>query len=237
MQKKGNWFYEDLKEVSSTNDSVLNLLKKVKAPCMVSAQKQTKGRGRLGRTWVESDGNLYVSFAYEAGERKIGHYAIMSAVAVLNTIRFFAPYEDIKIKWPNDVFVGGKKISGILFEKAFDNYWVMGVGINVAQTPKVQNPMYEITSLFDLGVNVGRLEVLEKLVEEFDMLKDHYEKSGFSDIKSLWLDNAYGRDKKITLKQNGVEWCGLLRGLDEQAGLIVETKEGLKTFYAGDVFF
>jgi len=237
MQKKGNWFYKDLPVVLSTNDAVLDLLKEVKAPCIVSAEKQTKGRGRLGRTWTESDGNLYVSFAYEIDAKNIGHYAVMSAVAVLNTIRFFSPYEDVKIKWPNDVFVGAKKISGVLFEKAFDDYWVMGIGINVARTPNVKNPMYEITSLFDLGVETNRLSVLEKLVEEFDKLKECYEKTGFPYVKGLWLDNAYQRGKKITIKQNGNKLSGILKGLDDNAGLIVETKEGLKTVYAGDVFF
>lgn len=237
MQKIGDWFYEDLKVALSTNDSVLDLLKKVKAPCIVSAEKQTKGRGRLGRTWAESKGNLYASFAYKIDAQKIGHYAVMSAVAVLNTIRFFAPFEDVKIKWPNDVFVGAKKISGVLFEKAFDDYWVMGVGINVACAPKLENPMYEITSLFDFGVKVGRLTVLKKLTEEFDKLEKCYEESGFSYLKALWLDNAYQRDKKITIKQNGDILCGILRGLNDDAGLLVETKEGLRTVYAGDVFF
>ena len=236
MLKIGHWFYEDLKEVLSTNDSVQDLLKKINAPCIVSAEKQTKGRGRLGRTWEEKKGNLYVSFAYEIDSNKIGHYAIMSAVAVLNTIRFFAPSEEIKIKWPNDVMGNGKKISGILFEKSFQNYWVMGIGINVAGVPKLKNPMYEMTSLFDFGVKVDRLKVLEKLVEEFDRLEEDYKNFGFSCVKALWLDNAYSRDKKITIKQNDKELSGVLKGLNDNAGLLVETDEGVKTIYAGDVF-
>ena len=236
MQKIGKWFYEDLPEVLSTNDSVMDLLSTLKAPCIVSAAIQTKGRGRLGRTWQEANGNLFVSFAYEVNMPNIGHYVIISALAVLNTLRFFAPLAELKIKWPNDVLADEKKISGILFEKGMDDYWVMGIGINVACTPKVENPMYEITSLSDLGVKTNRKDVLKKLIREFDVLEEKYKKEGFAPLKSLWLDNAYRRDKKVIIRQNGHETAGILRGLDDNAGLMVETSEGLKTILAGDVF-
>lgn len=237
MQKIGKWFYQDLPHALSTNDSVVDLLQSVKSPCIVSAAVQTKGRGRLGRTWQEASGNLFVSFAYQIQPQNVGHYALISALAVLNTLRFYIPRESLKIKWPNDVLVGPKKISGILFEKSIDDFWVMGIGINVAQTPQVQNPMYEITSLADFGIQADRLDVLQKLVTEFDALDARYQKQGFSIIKSLWLDNAYRRDKKITVKQNGQTLTGVLHDLDDQGGLIIQTKEGFKTVYAGDVFF
>ena len=237
MQKIGKWFYQDLPNVLSTNDSVQELLQSVKSPCIVSAAVQTKGRGRLGRTWQEASGNLFVSFAYHIDSQNVGHYALMSALAVLNTLRSYIPRESVQIKWPNDVFVGPKKISGILFEKSIEDFWIMGIGINVAQTPKVQNPMYEITSLADFGVQADRLDVLQKLIAEFDALDALYQKQGFSIIKSLWLDNACRRDKNITVKQNGQTLTGVLYGLDDHAGLIIQTKEGLKTIYAGDIFF
>jgi len=237
MQKIGEWVYEDLPEVLSTNDSVLDLLEKVKKPCIVSAERQTKGRGRLGRTWQEAKGNLFVSFAYEIYEQNIGRYAVISALAVLNTVRYFVPFAELKIKWPNDVLAKGKKISGILFEKGPDSYWIMGIGINVASTPKVENPIYEITSLSDFGVKINRMEVLKKLVHEFDAVKALYIKDGFASVKRLWLDNAYQRDKKIMIRQNGRELTGILRNLDDNAGLMIETNKGIKTVLAGDVFF
>lgn len=236
MEKIGKWFYEDLPEVLSTNDSVLELLKKVNAPCVVSAAVQTKGRGRLGRTWTASNGNLFVSFVYEIEPQRVGHYAIISAMAVLNVVRFFLPHQKVQIKWPNDVLLEGKKVSGILFEKGPENYWVMGIGINVAATPKVENPLYEITSLADFNVQTNRLKVLEKLIYEFDSLEKTYFKSGFGLIKSLWLDKAYNRDKKVVIRQNGTEFKGVLLGLDDKGALLIETKDGIKEVLAGDLF-
>lgn len=237
MKKIGKWFYEDLPEVLSTNDSVLYLLEKIWAPCIVSAAVQTKGRGRLGRTWTESAGNLFVSFAYEIEPQRAGHYVIISALAVLNVVRVFLPNQKVQIKWPNDVLVEGKKVSGILFEKGPKNYWVMGIGINVAATPKVENPLYEITSLADFKAKANRLEVLEKLVHEFDELEKKYLQNGFGGLKSLWLDNAYNRGKNVVIRQNGKELKGIFKGIDDNGALIVETEDELKTILAGDVFF
>ena len=236
MEKKENWYYEDLPSVLSTNDAVVVMLEKVKAPCIVSAKVQTNGRGRLGRKWEGYDGNLFVSFAYEILTKNIGHYAIMSALAVLQTIRFFAPDISVLIKWPNDVLVNEKKISGILFEKGPENYWIMGIGINVAKTPQIKNLLYEATSFHDLNIEINRLDVLEKLIGEFDKLKTLYEVKGFNEIKCLWLDNCYGRDKKVSIIQNGNETTGVLRDLDDKGNLILKTQQGFKTICAGDLF-
>ena len=236
MEKIENWYFEDLAQTSSTNDSVLEFLLRCNAPCIVSAAVQTKGRGRLDRKWESADGNLYVSFAYELDTSKIGHYVLLSGLAVLETVKTFAPDVCVEVKWPNDVFVGAKKISGILFEKGPDNYWIMGIGINVARTPKVENPMYQITSLHDFGVQVDRLKVLNVLVKHFDFLKMQYQKHGFSFLKSIWLDNAYNRGKNVIIKQNGKEIEGVLADLDENANLVLNTKEGEKHILVGDLF-
>jgi len=236
FKKIGNWIYQDLPAVSSTNDAVLDLLHLCHAPCILSAAAQTKGRGRLGRSWEGCNGNLFVSFACEIPTKQITHYAIISALAVFNTIRFFAPDMLVQIKWPNDVLVSEKKISGILFEKGPDNYWVMGIGINVAHTPKIKNLLYEATSLADLNIQTNRLDVLTKLVSEFDTLRQIYQTSGFSYIKSLWLDNSYQRGNKVIIKQNGTEITGILKDLDANGNLILQTENGFQTLCAGDLY-
>lgn len=236
MKKIGKWLWQDLKETNSTNDSVLDFLKEVKAPCIVSAEIQTGGRGRLGRVWEGESGNLFASFAYEIETQSLTHYALLSGLAVLDTINFFVPAQDVKVKWPNDVFVEGKKISGILFEKGFGNYWVMGIGINVAHTPKVENPMYAITSLADFNVKVKREDVLKKLVENFDILKKEYETHGFEKIRLRWLDNAYNRGKKVIIKQNKQEYEGVFENIGANGELILRTKEGVQNILAGDLY-
>lgn len=236
MEKIENWFYEDLRETTSTNDSVLCFLEKVQSPCLVSAIRQTKGRGRLGRTWEGKEGNLFVSFAYPVQNMVIGHYALLSGLSVLETIKTFNLDAKVQLKWPNDIMVEGKKISGILFEKGPADYWVMGIGINITHTPEVKNPMYPIACLADFNVQTNRTKVLHILVKQFDFLKKQYETYGFDMLKGLWLDNAYNRGKNISVKQNGKEIQGVFNDLDADGSLILETSKGAVKVLVGDIF-
>ena len=102
-------------------------------------------------------------------------------MAVYKTIRHFVCNCDIKIKWPNDILVNNAKISGILFEKANDDFWVMGVGINVINSPQDNLTDYKTISLNQLGANTKREEVLSLFVKVFDELLEEYYNFGFGD--------------------------------------------------------
>ncbi len=236
MEKIGHWIYQDFEEVESTNDVAKSLFKKVNQKCIVSAKKQTKGRGRLGRQWESHLGNLFVSFAFFIEDQKIGHYVILSALAVMKTIQFFAPSFKVEVKWPNDVLLENKKISGILFEKSDDGCWIMGIGMNIAVTPQIENPIYQTTSLADCHIPVNRLEALQKLVENFDGLEEIYHQRGFEPMRKLWLDNAFCRDKTVCIKnnQNCVE--GVLKDLDSTGALLIKNSKGIEKIIAGDLY-
>lgn len=236
IQKTNNWFFTDLEQTTSTNDAIAEFLSRVQAPCILSAKTQTNGRGRLGRTWQAGNGNLYVSFAYPILPSHISHFALLSGLAVAQTLKSFAPNMTFQIKWPNDVLVQNQKIAGILFEKAFDNYWIMGIGINITETPALTNAPYQAASLKDLDIKAERLDVLKKLVMEFDTLQDLYESQGFTKIKNWWLDNAYNRGKKIAIKQNNKTFSGIFQTIDDAGCLLLETDSGIQKFLAGDVF-
>ena len=236
MEKISNWFYKDLKKTGSTNDAVIRFLKQVKTDCIVSAQVQTSGRGRLGRKWQQANGNLYVSFAFKIEPQNLGHMVILSAVAVVNTIQSFIQNEHIEIKWPNDVLVNTKKISGILFEKGPDDYWVMGIGVNIKTTPKVDNALYPITSLADFKVNIDRITFLKNLVQNFDALTAIYKHKGFENIRKSWLDKAYNRGKKIVVKQYNQELSGIFDSIDDNGWLVIKTQKGVQKIITGDVF-
>ncbi|MBQ7660043.1 MAG: biotin--[Alphaproteobacteria bacterium] len=230
------WIYRDFEEVSSTNDAVKTLFETHQKRCIVSSKRQTSGRGRLGRKWESLEGNLFVSFAYQIEQKKVGQYAILSALAAFETIRFFAPALELQIKWPNDILLMGKKICGILFEKGEGDYFVMGVGINVVAAPKVESPFYQATSLADFNVQADRKAVLEKLVSSFDALEALYQQQGFNILKQYWLDNAYGHGKKVCIKNHQSEISGVLKGLDETGALILQTPEGTHKIFAGDLY-
>ena len=134
-----------LDKVDSTNDYVKKFIKNGETVA-VAARRQTKGKGTKGRSFVSDEGGVYVSvLRFYNGLKASEAYSIVSdtAVAVVNTLRAFGV--EAFIKWPNDVFAGGKKICGILTETTFFGeyvgYGVIGIGININNNiaPEIRN--------------------------------------------------------------------------------------------------
>ena len=236
MKKIRNWFWQDFDKITSTNDVAKLLIDEVKQNCIVSAVLQTNGRGRRGKNWISQKGNLFVSIAFKAKQADLSKLVILSAVAVYKTIKHFACNCAIKIKWPNDILVNNAKISGILFEKANDDFWVMGLGLNVVKSPQDDLTDYKTISLNQLGANTHREEVLRLFVEVFDELLEEYYNLGFDNIKQTWLDNAYNLGNCVTIKQEKNVLQGVFIAIDDNGALLLKTDGKIKTILAGDLF-
>ena len=236
MKKIRNWLWQDFDKITSTNDVAKLLADEVKQNCIVSAVLQTNGRGRRGKNWISRKGNLFASIAFNAKTEDLSKLVILSAVAVYKTIRHFSRDGDIKIKWPNDILVNNAKISGILFEKANDDFWVMGVGINVLKSPQDDLTDYKTISLNQLGANTQREEVLRLFIEVFDELLEEYYNLGFDNIKQTWLDNAYNLGNCVTIKQEKNVLQGIFLTIDDNGALLLKTDGKIKTILAGDLF-
>ena len=100
------------KYVNSTNDIAINLIKnKRKEFGYVYAQTQTKGRGRYGRKWISNKGNLFgtVFFPLESKYPSFSEFSIINPVIISSVVRRFCRKKKVSLKWPNDVFVDGKR--------------------------------------------------------------------------------------------------------------------------------
>lgn len=236
MNNIGLWPWLDLEQTSSTNDAAKELSVQNRAPCLVTAKIQTAGRGRRGHSWISQTGNLFMSFAFPATINSPGHLAIMSAVAVWQTIHHFCPQADIQIKWPNDVLVNGAKISGILFERGYNDFWIMGIGINIVSHPEKTQTGYNTASLNSLGAGTDRISVLKTFVQIWDNLYTLYDQQGFSPIRQAWLDKCCHKDKNILIKQENDNKEGLFIGIDNNGSLLIQTKAGTEIILAGEVF-
>ena len=236
MRKIRNWIYKDLQTVVSTNDEAKLSVLTEKQNCIVSAIEQTGGRGRRGRQWISQDGNLFVSYAFKIKPSDLNRIVILSAVTIFETIKHFVPNHDVKIKWPNDVLVDDKKISGILFEKVDDDFWVMGVGINVMSNPEHTDLVYPTTSLKNLGIDTNRIAVLEYLTDMFDNLLDTYYNDGFENIRQTWLKNAYNLGKHVIIKQENKIQEGIFWTIDKNGALILKNNDNMEKILAGDLF-
>jgi len=165
----------------------------------IVAAAQSAGRGRYRRSWVSHHGNLYVSFIFACPHRD-ARLAYQAAVAVAETlISFGAP---ASIKWPNDIMVGGKKISGILIEYSGD-FVIVGIGVNIKTNPTV-NANYRTTRL-DRFRNATVMEVLGAVMKNLDLWMGR----DFPDVRARWMQLAVGLNKIVEYRGADAEFIGI----------------------------
>lgn len=235
-----------LPEVTSTNSYAMELLKNVKPleGTVVFTDHQTQGRGQRGMAWnSEPTSNLTFSVLLKPKFLGIENYFYLYQIAALACYDALTEFInnsqfDIKIKWPNDILVDGKKICGILIENILLdnqlNWSVIGVGVNVNQVH------------FDEGINATSVKLLKGFSVERKILMDaicgylekYYLKlkeNKFEEIYQTFLSNMFAykqvvcfqyQEKKRMLKVMGIAKSGLLSLLDEEENLLeVDVKE------------
>ncbi len=228
----------ELETVDSTNTYAKRIAYEEDAAdgTVVWAHEQTAGRGRQGNSWTSPVGNLYMSIIIrpEVEAQYLGQLAFLSAVALYNVLKNIATKNlEVELKWPNDVLLGGKKLSGILIEADSSQKWVViGLGVNVASAPM------GCASLSDMGFQSYTTEILmKKLSDEFEKLVKKWQKQGFGFIRKKWLAHAYNMGKEITVKMGNNIIIGTFRGIDTTGNLLLELPDGsTKVINSAEVF-
>lgn len=197
-----------LDKIPSTQDWAYDLITNKKATdrTVITATAQTSGRGRYKRTWVSHSGNLYASFIYQIEERD-SRLAYAIGVAVAETLCKFGLKP--KIKWPNDVLIDGKKISGILIEYS-QNFVVVGVGINIKTCPTVKE--YETAKVNDF-TNASVTDVFNVLIKQIDKWRD----ADFNIVRQRWMELATNINESVTYQGKVMK----LIGLNENGALVL----------------
>lgn len=237
MKKLEDWLWQDKDETASTNDDAANFASAEKADKLVfSAKVQTAGRGKPGRNWKSGAGNLMFSMLFEYDFSNVGMLSLLCGLTVLKTVAYFSPKLETKLKWPNDVFVCGKKICGILIEKKDECHIIVGIGINLKSAPSIDNALYQAASLAEFGISVGREEFLHQFLRLFNLGLAKLRKKEFNEIKNEWLQYAENINKEISVKIGNTEQIGIMTGVDENGALLLMTANGTKKVAAGDVY-
>lgn len=238
--------HEALDEVGSTNEECLARARAGQGGDLwITAARQVGGRARRGRTWVSERGNLYASLLLidPAPLQRLGSLPLAVAVALHGAVRRVLPVgaRPLEVKWPNDLLIGRKKMSGILIEAEFlpdgRHAVVVGIGVNVRFRP--DNPLYPVTCLLDEGAAVFPEELFAHLFEAMvDVLNIWNAGSGTAEVTALWRDIACGIGEAITVNLSDRVLRGRFVGIDDQGLLLLETEDGRReTISAGDVFF
>ncbi|MBQ8677190.1 MAG: biotin--[Alphaproteobacteria bacterium] len=237
--KIASWLWQDYEELKSTNDTAQNIIVEDKhAKFVITARRQTNGRGRLGRIWQSFEGNLFMSLNIAWDIKESAAMVLISGISLAETILKTAPSSDVKLKWPNDVLLNDKKVSGILIEGAGNNRLIIGIGVNIVACPKKQDVLYEATSLQKSGILIGRIDFLRAYLQEFDRYTAIYQQKGMQAIADLWQCRAKGIGQKIKILTSKNEQSGIFCGIDEKGMLLLRTDSpDLQKICVGDVFF
>ncbi len=212
---------------------------------LVITEHQKKGKGRLGRAWVGPPGKgLWFSIILRPGISPIAapRLTIVAALAVALAIERVTGLR-AGIKWPNDLLLRGKKVCGILTDMKAEQdlleYIVVGIGINVNLSSEDFPPelRHKATSLKEeLGVEVSRIKLLQRSVEEMERLYQSYLNKGFSYIRRLWMKWNVTLGCEVDIKESGRSYSGKALRLEEDGALLVDCADGKqRKFYAGDI--
>lgn len=216
-------------EIPSTNDYAKQKRGEGK-PLIITAVKQSKGRGTKGRSFVSNEGGIYLSllrYYDNFPAKEVFKIMAYTAVAVCETLRYFglSPV----IKWANDVFVDDKKICGILIENTFSGNFVhssvVGIGLNVngffeGELQEIATSMQERT-----GKTFSVEEVTEKLISELVKARDMQE--------YLAYIGYMGREVCLILGEEKVR--GKLISVDEEGGLSAEINGEIRRLTSAEV--
>jgi BirA family biotin operon repressor/biotin-[acetyl-CoA-carboxylase] ligase len=231
-----------LDEVGSTNDWLMERAAVLPDGHWVRADRQTAGRGRRGRVWNDGAGNLMTSVLVKA-KGPVQQLSFVAAVALREAIvEAAADIEGpvphlppaLKLKWPNDLLLHGKKVSGILLEGSGEAV-IIGLGVNLASHP--ENTERPATSLGAAGIALGPRELHVALVASFAAWRQRWQREGFAPVRAEWLRHAGGLGERIVARLGDESIEGRFDGLDADGALLLGLDDGAtRAIHAGEVF-
>jgi BirA family biotin operon repressor/biotin-[acetyl-CoA-carboxylase] ligase len=238
-------------ELDSTNEEARRrvLEEGERGPLWIVANRQSRGRGRLGRDWISVPGNLHASLVLSDGvtpERapQLGFVAGIATIAALRAL--CAGEAGFALKWPNDILLDRAKLGGVLLEGLAlstggerlpaAGVVVIGVGVNCVAAP--QGVPYPATALASLGAQAPSAAALFAALSDSycETLKLWAAGSGFAEIRRRWLDAAAGVGESVHVRlAQGEEIEGRFETIDAEGRLVITSGAAKRVIDAGDV--
>ena len=225
------------KEIDSTNNYLKEHCAQLPHGFIVTADKQTAGRGRFNRKWVSQEGGLYFSVLIKPEQTDFWpNFTQLMGLSLCRAIE--KRYPKTYLKWPNDVLADGKKLCGILSEGVLCGGklegMIIGTGVNVGQKtmPDVGQPA---TSLYLLGVHADKQTLLGEIMDYFWQDYPAVQARGFAAICEPYRERFPFIGKEITVKNGEKPLCGTVRDVSSRGTLLLNTANGPEEIYIGDL--
>lgn len=205
---------------------------------VVVAVTQTGSYGRRGRAWQAPVGNLYFTMVEKfTGYTQLEWLPYVVGLALYDAVAFHIADHNNKLhlKWPNDVLIDGKKMSGILIEVK-DDKLLIGIGVNVTVKPQTDQPATYINE-YALSEMTSD-QVLEAFLFHYARWTDIAEEGGFAAIKNDWMTRAAYIGHEITARlANGKVLNGVFEALDDHGALVLREETAHHVVTSADIFF
>ena len=228
--------------IDSTNQYLLERMHDMQSGAACIAEYQQAGRGRRGRQWFSPFGaNLYMSMYWrlEQGPAAAMGLSLVIGIIMAETLRSLGA-DDVRVKWPNDIYLNDRKLAGILVEltgKTGDAAQiVIGAGINLAMRAADASQINQgWINLQEAGVTVNRNELAAHLINSLREALPLFEQEGLTPFIARWapLDNFINRPVKLLIGEREVH--GIARGVDSQGGLLLEQDGEIKAWVGGEI--
>ena len=230
-----NYHYIHFDEIDSTNNYLKNSYQLLDNFTFVSADYQSKGKGRNNRVWESSKG-LNLMFSILIKDPKLLEVStILSLMTAVELARLLERYgiDNVSIKWPNDVLIGDKKVCGILLEGQLPNYLVIGVGINVNQKEFPDNLRRPATSMSN---ELNRDVDLEDLKEQlFPNIVNNFNKLDRNEYLSYFSKHNYLLNKRVKVNINQQLFIGEVVGIDDNFNIQILSNDMLLHVDSGEL--
>lgn len=242
-----------LRSVGSTSTELKALAREgAAAGTVVLADEQTGGRGRSGRTWFSPEGlGVWMSVLLECDipAERLAPLSIAAAVSVADALRELTGL-DVRVKWPNDLLVGDRKLGGLLVESIQTagervESAVLGVGLNVGldENDLPAELVGAATSLrLALGRPVARIEVLRATLPALERCFERYEREGVAGFLERWRELSSTLGREVTAVPGaantlpGSRVTGIVTDLAESGALVIQDASGVdREIWFGDV--
>ncbi|MCS4494941.1 MULTISPECIES: bifunctional biotin--[acetyl-CoA-carboxylase] ligase/biotin operon repressor BirA [Pantoea] len=228
--------------IDSTNQYLLERMHSLPSGSVCLAEYQQAGRGRRGRHWFSPFGaNLYMSMYWrlEQGPAAAMGLSLVIGIIMAETLRSLGA-QDVRVKWPNDIYLHDRKLAGILVEltgKTGDAAQiVIGAGINLAmRTAEAAQINQGWINLQEAGVTINRNELAATLINRLREALPVFEQEGLTPFVTRWaeLDNFINRPVKLLIGEREVH--GIARGIDNQGGLQLEQDGKIQSWVGGEI--
>ncbi|ELY4609716.1 bifunctional biotin--[acetyl-CoA-carboxylase] ligase/biotin operon repressor BirA [Cronobacter turicensis] len=228
--------------IDSTNQYLLDRLSELESGDACIAEYQQAGRGRRGRKWFSPFGaNLYLSMYWrlEQGPAAAVGLSLVIGIVMAEVLHELGA-DQVRVKWPNDLYLNDRKLAGILVEltgKTGDAAQiVIGAGINLAMR-QVESDIVNQgwINLQEAGIKVDRNELAVRLIEKLRASLREFEQEGLAPFLARWekLDNFIHRQVKLIIGER--EIYGISRGIDNQGALLLEQNGIIKPWVGGEI--